>query len=845
MDTAEKFSELDIRPIVVAPPPDLNYQEPIPARPITKTDLSPVNDILSDIFTFPERSTKKPEFRVEQKQYIYTSYEAHAQMRDAVIEGPTGLGKTRAIIASILPELINDPDARAIISTRTITQVNNILNELSQIFADEQSSYSMTACLFVGVVRLRNEYIQCYKGADALPASTENQDSSKSKPKIKSCKGCLRSPYHGGNKSRNETAFRHFPDKIITKDNLKKLFNEYECCPRHILTLSTQTSKIVVMPHDNLYDPIWMEDYFPKKEDVMLVLDEAHNFVSDASSNPYLTINFPFASESTEPEGDSETNEEQQPEADSKENERAFNLRSNIVNIHTLVDYFVESYWVSQSKDWKTLEIEGIPIHEPISCLIPLVTKLQSMFPCPELDDENIEHPLKIYEDASKFAEWMMLKGKINFSKLIPIFVKAQEEIRLERLHKSYLRQIRPPITMILQFVHSLTEIHENPFDFVVESRPESLTFRSLHPSMKSRKALQGFRSRILTSATISPPQDVSFLMNLRSPLNIQIPPIFPPENYLPFFVVGANSGFQEELKKEGKVFNSVETGVLKKILSTAIGSAKYRNIGIFCSSINAVSEVYNVLKEVQKYDNFLLYPFIQGKNPTQKEFKQKYLEDVRTSFVERGKVYDRPKLSDQLIISLFKEPTERTQVLLGVQGGTLSEGVDYKGQEMEMVIAIGLPYPASAAEIRVNSIRSDYFQMITENGNREYADDLTYKQDAFRKLAQSIGRANRSMKDRAVIICIDERLVAVKNVQSSGTNRYEFLSSHNANKNLKLLQKPFHSPKNVVMGLDDYKETKKLKKYIKNHLGVPESAFINVTTMGSRINSFYAKGRK
>ena len=88
-----------------------------------------VNDIFSKIFNFPSDSGKQTEFRLEQKQFIYTCYEGVSQKRDVVIEGPTGLGKTRAILASVLPALLQDDTTRFIYSTRTITQVINIMKD--------------------------------------------------------------------------------------------------------------------------------------------------------------------------------------------------------------------------------------------------------------------------------------------------------------------------------------------------------------------------------------------------------------------------------------------------------------------------------------------------------------------------------------------------------------------------------------------------------------------------------------------------------------------------------------------------------------------------------------------
>jgi DNA excision repair protein ERCC-2 len=201
----------------------------------------------------------------------------------------------------------------------------------------------------------------------------------------------------------------------------------------------------------------------------------------------------------------------------------------------------------------------------------------------------------------------------------------------------------------------------------------------------------------------------------------------------------------------------------------------------------------------------------------------------------------DNGTFTDDDVINVFKtlRDYDRTAVILGVQGGTLSEGVDYRAEQMEMVIILGLPYPASAAERRLNQIRQDYFFM--QGMNRQAAEDLAYKQEAFRKVAQSIGRSHRSMTDRAVVILADERLLSIKKVQEDLPNRYEFLSPQNAKKNLELLQRPVQKlKKNLVIGGDDKNENRILADYISTGLGVTRKDFVNFKHMGEKIREFY-----
>jgi Rad3-related DNA helicase len=81
-----------------------------------KTDLGPMLDIYPSIFG------KDSEFRPQQVQYMSMCYEAVSNDCSAVIEGPTGLGKTRALLGSVIPLVLKDPEAIVAYSTRTNTR---------------------------------------------------------------------------------------------------------------------------------------------------------------------------------------------------------------------------------------------------------------------------------------------------------------------------------------------------------------------------------------------------------------------------------------------------------------------------------------------------------------------------------------------------------------------------------------------------------------------------------------------------------------------------------------------------------------------------------------------------
>ncbi|MBN2368592.1 hypothetical protein JXC34_06230, partial [Candidatus Woesearchaeota archaeon] len=317
-----------------------------------------------------------------------------------------------------------------------------------------------------------------------------------------------------------------------------------------------------------------------------------------------------------------------------------------------------------------------------------------------------------------------------------------------------------------------------------------------------------------------------------------------------PFVVVGVNSARKEEFADIDRTFFDSEHKVLEEMFECAIGAAKGKNIGVFCSSNAVVATVYDLLKDVQRKEDFVLLPFV-GEGRKEKEMKEvarKFNAEFENALARQSRAGEEINYSDHSVIELFKSFGERdeTSIILGVMGGTLSEGVDYYGKQMEMVVTVGLPYPSSAAEMELNRYKENYFFM--QKGNRQLGEDLAYKQDAFRKLAQSIGRAHRRMSDRGVIICADERLVAVKAVQSMGESRHEYLSIDNARKNMCLLQRPIRTfRRNIVFtnaaNCNSKAEHRSLKKYISSGIA-GEDDFISFEEMAEQINDFYREKR-
>ncbi len=106
--------------------------------------------------------------------------------------------------------------------------------------------------------------------------------------------------------------------------------------------------------------------------------------------------------------------------------------------------------------------------------------------------------------------------------------------------------------------------------------------------------------------------------------------------------------------------------------------------------------------------------------------------------------------MSQPDLMGMVNEFKENGGVLLSVIGGRISEGMDFPGEELEVAIVVGIPYPKPTARQRG---LQHYYDLKFGKGW-----DYTVKAPAVRKLLQATGRLVRSEEDLGAAVILDER---------------------------------------------------------------------------------------
>jgi len=239
------------------------------------------------------------------------------------------------------------------------------------------------------------------------------------------------------------------------------------------------------------------------------------------------------------------------------------------------------------------------------------------------------------------------------------------------------------------------------------------LSLRLLDPSVISAPIFAEFHSSIIMSGTLFPTSMFADILGIddNSRMLRTYPSPFPPENR-PVYVAG-------------------DVTTLYKERSEAMYDRIARHISRACKIIPGNAAVffpsYGMLKEIRfriETDKEIIAES-QSANKAQKRRVLDTLTDLKGGW---------------------------GGLLLGVMGGSLSEGIDYRDNLLNSVIIVGVPFAPPSLE---QSQLIEYYDRKFGHGKGR---DYGYNSPAINRVLQSMGRCIRAETDRAVVILLDKR---------------------------------------------------------------------------------------
>lgn len=235
-----------------------------------------------------------------------------------------------------------------------------------------------------------------------------------------------------------------------------------------------------------------------------------------------------------------------------------------------------------------------------------------------------------------------------------------------------------------------------------------SISRKCLNPASVAQNIVEESHSCILMSATLRPLEMYADLLGFDSKRTVfkEYPSPFPENNRMNIVVKGVTTRYS---KRTYKMYKKI-AGCISKIVEAVPGNS------------------------------LVLFPSYEYLNNT--------ISLIRTNkrrFVQEENL-SASKLST--LISDFKK--ERNAVFFGVIGGSVSEGIDYPGEELLCVVIVGIPL--AEPDLETQALIDYYEEKFGKGWNYGYI------YPAINKVIQAAGRCIRSEKDRGVVVFLDER---------------------------------------------------------------------------------------
>lgn len=271
----------------------------------------------------------------------------------------------------------------------------------------------------------------------------------------------------------------------------------------------------------------------------------------------------------------------------------------------------------------------------------------------------------------------------------------------------------------IAEFFVRWRDQDEGILRLVVPGADGKFAFRLLDPSVLSRPVFDRVHASVLMSGTLYPEEmyaDVLGIAAGRRVLRTYASP-FPPENRLLLVHPQTTTLY---VKRGTRMHDSIA----QEIAGIAFGVSG--NVAAFFPSYELLEEAHRRLRAARIPKKILV-----ERPQWTKIQRDGALEALRLARAEGGGA-----------------------CLLGVQGGSLSEGVDYHDNLLAAVIVVGLPL--SPPNLEVEALRDYYSRKFGFSKGHDYA--IVYP--AVNKLLQAAGRPIRSETDRAAIIVLEGRIL-------------------------------------------------------------------------------------
>ncbi len=243
------------------------------------------------------------------------------------------------------------------------------------------------------------------------------------------------------------------------------------------------------------------------------------------------------------------------------------------------------------------------------------------------------------------------------------------------------------------------------------EKNPNRINVGLLDPSLLSKEVFNRISASVLMSGTMHPGEMYADLLGIMDKKIKSYESPFPEENRKIVSVEHLTTSYKE---RGVRMFQAYANAIADVANNTP------GNTAAFFPSYNLMESIYDRLNMVHLEKNIMM-------------------EDRSYTKQEKDEMVDSLRHSNE-------------NILLAVQGGSLSEGVDYANNILSSVIIVGIPFPPPSIE--VEALQKYYSRKFGEQ--KGYLYSRVYP--ALNRVLQAAGRCIRSKTDKGFIVLMDKR---------------------------------------------------------------------------------------
>jgi DNA excision repair protein ERCC-2 len=635
--------------------------------------------------------------------------------RVLMIDAPTGCGKTSCISAALAAA-----PGKVAVAVRTVSQIGIYLDEVGRIWSKTRHRPEIAymvgkqkicpiesefegESVYAGCARLR-EWTKNYmaaklgKSQDSIYNPSED-DIPEEEPGYRTfCPYYLRS--REAFELNGQAHFRRSNDSLDVVEALKKKVTTPEdlekmckgICPYEIMSLYAKTSDIVIMNYSHLFSPDFQDVIFQWLD----IEPEKVTVIIDEAHNLGDAV-------------------------------RAMSTRTLTIRMLDMSVREVEKFEgtlgqarLEESRKEASWRREGIKV---IRTILPRLKKFMQ-------SRQSRMQEGEVLLDADLFRTYLY-EGIESIDEALSYFSDVAvviAELNLgEGDHENLKGEIQPNLALVLLFLRDIeqAEVDQSYMRRIVvtgngEKKHVRLEVNKIDPAPVIRRMVDNINATVMLSGTLSPQNayELYCLGEVGRAKKINLPNPFPVENRL--ILVAKKATTQLDARDDADNRREI-TGHIESIIEEVPG-----NVAVFFTS------------------------YIMMNN---------YREICLASARSVGKkLFIEPRSSEEvpgMLDEFFRLGSLSGGVLMGVCGGKLAEGIDYKGEALNGVAVVGLPLGA------YDEIQREINGYYTGKYGKTDGMLIAYTLPAINRGLQAAGRVIRAESERGVLLFCDRRFCA------------------------------------------------------------------------------------